>query len=237
MIRALHLRRAIEMCDPQKACILDAGCGTGRDAIYFGAKYPDSQITAVDMDEEAIDAATSRLSKAGLDNVSFHRMDLLEVEYADQFDVIYSIEVLEHIAHHRKCIEIFRKALKPGGKLMVHVPCTDQRRHFKRFEKRNYPDHVHAGFEAHSLVKLLEGRGFGVLDIRYTSGWFGSLAWEVFEMLRQREFLKRAMFPVVLLLAFLDNMVVNKRGNNVLITARRRRDNAKRERFDRCSEP
>lgn len=221
MIRAIHLRRAIEACDPQNAHILDAGCGTGRDAIYFAAKYSNSRIVAVDVDERAIREAAERLSKAGLDNVSFQKMDLLEMKYADQFDVIYSIEVLEHVAHHRKCIENFRRSLRSGGKLLVHVPCPDQRRHFKRFEKRGYPDHVHSGFKARDLVKLLESRGFRVLDVTHTSGWFGSLAWEIFEMLREKKFLKRAMFPIVLALAFMDTIVANERGNNVLVTAQR----------------
>jgi len=221
MIRALHLRRAIEACDPRSAHILDAGCGTGRDAIYFAAKYPNSRIVALDANEEAIHEAAERLSKAGLDNVSFQKMDLLEMKYADQFDAIYSIEVLEHIADHRKCIENFRRALRAGGKLLVHVPCPDQRRHFKRFEKRDYPDHVHRGFKAHDLVKLLESSGFRVLDVKYTSGWFGSLAWEIFEMLRKRKFLKRATFPIVLVLAFIDTIVVNERGNNILVIAQR----------------
>jgi len=221
MIRALHLRRAIQACDPRNIHILDAGCGTGRDAIYFAAKYPNSRIVAVDVDERAIHEAVETRHAVSLHNVSFQKMDLLEMEYADQFDVIYSIEVLEHIADYKKCIENFRRALKAGGKLLVHVPCPDQRRHFKRFEKKSYPDHVHSGFKAHHLVKLLESAGFRVLDVTYTSGWFGSLAWEIFEMLRERKFLKRAMFPVVLALAFMDTRVANERGNNVLITAQR----------------
>jgi cyclopropane fatty-acyl-phospholipid synthase-like methyltransferase len=226
MIRALHLRRAVEACDPGNAHILDAGCGTGRDAIYFAAKYPDSRIVGVDADEKAINEAAGRLPvetrhAVSLGNVSFQKMDLLAMEYADRFDVIYSVEVLEHIAHHRKCIENFRRALRAGGKLLVHVPCPDQRRHFKRFEKRDYPDHVHSGFKARELVNLLESSGFRVLDVTYTSGWFGSLAWEIFEMLRERKFLKRAMFPIVLTLALLDTVVVNGRGNNVLVTAQR----------------
>jgi len=221
MIRALHLRRAIQVCEPENACILDAGCGTGRDAIYFAAKYPGSRIIAVDMDEEAVNEALERLSKAGLGNVSFLRMDLLDMEYADRFNMIYSIEVMEHIADHKQCIEKFRRALKPGGKLLVHVPCPDQRRHFKRFKKIEFPDHIHAGFRARELADLLENNGFSVLYVKYTSGWFGSLAWEIFEMLRKRKFLKRALFIIVLALAFADTVVANKRGNNVLVTAQK----------------
>jgi len=221
MIRALHLRRAIKAHSPENASILDAGCDTGRDAIYFAAKYPNSHITAVDINEEAINEAKKMLAKAGFGNVSFQRMDLLEMKYVEQFDLIYSVEVLEHITNYRRCVGNFWRALKPAGKLLVHVPCPDQHRHFEKFENMSYPDHVHAGFRACELVKLLKSDGFRILDVRYTFGWFGSLAWEIFEILRKTRFFKRALFPMVLAFAFVDTITVNRKGNGIMAIAKK----------------
>lgn len=39
------------------AKILDAGCDTGKDAIYLSAKYSDSQIIGLDISTQAIDGA------------------------------------------------------------------------------------------------------------------------------------------------------------------------------------
>ena len=221
MIRALHLRKAIRRYISPNAQIMDAGCDTGRDAIYFAAKYPDTQITALDISQKAIDEANERLANAELKNVSFRVANLLDIDHSDQFDIIYSIEVLEHIGDLDSCLANFRKALKPDGKLIVHVPCPNQKRHFKRFKKVEHPDHVHVGFEAQELASIIQNKGFQVLDKRYTSGWFGSLAWEMFEMIRKSDFLKRLLFPIVLLLAVIDANIANKRGNNVMIVAQK----------------
>jgi len=221
MLRALHLRRVIRKLMCHNAHILDAGCDTGRDAIYLSAKYPDSQITGIDISPQAIDEAKSRLSKSKLTNVTFQTTNLLDIDYSEQFDIIYSIEVLEHISDVGKCLSNFHKALKSGGKIIIHVPCPDQKRHFNRFKKNVYSDHVHVGFKADELSELLQENGFRILDVRHTSGWFGSLAWEIFEILRPIALLKRILFPLILLLMICDTLVTNKQGNNVMITAQK----------------
>lgn len=218
MIRALHLRKAIKRYITPKAQIMDAGCDTGRDAIYFSAKYPDAKITAIDISQKAIDEANERLAKAKLNNVSFRVINLLDIDYSEQFNLIYSIEVLEHIDNIDLCITNFYKALKPNGKLIVHVPCPNQKRHFKRFRNIEHPDHIHVGFTAQELADIIQSKGFQVLEKKYTSGWFGSLAWEIFEIIRKSDFFKRALFPIILILAVIDTRIINKSGNNIMIT-------------------
>jgi len=221
MLRALHLRRVIKKHISNNAQILDAGCDTGRDAIYLAAKYPNSQIIGIDINAQAIDEAKSRLAKAKLTNVTFQTIDILDIDYSKQFDVIYSIEVLEHISDVGRCLSNFHKALKSGGKVIIHVPCPDQKRHFKRLKKNVYFDHIHTGFKADEFVEILRGKRFKILDIRYTSGWFGSLAWEFFEILRPIALLKRILFPLILLLMIGDTLITNRQGNNVMITSQK----------------
>jgi 2-polyprenyl-3-methyl-5-hydroxy-6-metoxy-1,4-benzoquinol methylase len=221
MLRALHLRQVIKRYIPSHAQILDAGCDTGRDAIYLATKYPNSQIIGIDISTQAINEARERLSRTKLINVIFQTLNLLDINYSEQFDVIYSIEVLEHIDDVEKCLTNFHKALKSDGKLIIHIPSPDQQRHFRRFKKNVYPDHVHTGFKADELIKVLQNHSFGILDVRYTSGWFGSLAWEIFEIFRPYGLLKRILFPIILTFDVVDTLVTNKRGNNVMITAQK----------------
>jgi ubiquinone/menaquinone biosynthesis C-methylase UbiE len=221
MLRALHLRQVIKRYIPSHAQILDAGCDTGRDAIYLAAKYPNSQIIGIDISTQAINEARERLSRTKLINVIFQTLNLLDINYSEQFNVIYSIEVLEHIDDVEKCLTNFHKALKSDGKLIIHVPSPDQQRHFRRFKKNVYPDHVYPGFKADELIEILQNHSFDILDVRYTSGWFGSLAWEIFEIVRPNGLLKRILFPIILIFAVVDTLVTNKRGNNVMITAQK----------------
>lgn len=219
MLRSLYLRKAIRKYAPKKSIILDAGCDTGRDAIYLAAKYPDSFVLGIDINANAIFEAKERLAKAKLDNAEFDIMSILDMPYKDKFDIIYSIEVLEHIYDYKKCIYNFHKALKASGKLIIHVPCLNQRRHFKRFRKMVYPDHKHDNMSVNDILKVLEANQLRVIEVKYTSGWFGSLGWEIFEIIRPKAFIKRVLFPVILFLAYLDTLFKNKMGNNVMITA------------------
>ncbi len=221
MIRALHLRRAIKHYITPNAKIMDAGCDTGKDAIYLSAKYPDTQITALDISPKAIDEANNRLAKTKRKNVSFSVADLLNIDYSEKFDIIYSIDVLEHIGDIDKCLKNFYKALKPNGKLIIHVPCPNQKRHFKRFEKIEHPQHVHVGFTAQELADIIQSKGFRVIDSKFTAGWFGSLAWEIFAITMKSGFLKRLLFPIVLLFAIIDTTFINKEGNSVIIVAQK----------------
>lgn len=219
MLRSIYLRKAIQKYAPKKSMILDAGCDTGRDAIYLSAKYPDFYVLGIDINDNAISEAKTRLAKANLDNTNFEIMNILDMPYKDKFDVIYSIEVLEHIYDYEKCISNFQKALKANGKLIIHVPCPDQRRHFERFKKKVYSNHMHDSISFSKLVSTLEANQLRVIEVKYTSGWFGSLGWEIFEIIRPRALLKRVLFPVILLFFYIDALFPKTKGNNVMIIA------------------
>lgn len=219
MLRSIYLRKAIKKYAPKNSTILDAGCDTGRDAIYLSAKYPDFSVLGIDINDNAISEAKTRLAKANLNNANFEIMNIVDIPYVDKFDIIYSIEVLEHIYDYEKCINNFQKALKSNGKLIIHVPCPDQKRHFKRFKKKVYPDHIHDSISVSKLVSALEANKLKVLEVKYTSGYFGSLGWEIFEIIRPRTFLKRVLFPVILLLFYIDALLPKTKGNNAMVIA------------------
>ncbi len=221
MLRSIYLRKAIQKYAPKNSTILDAGCDTGRDAIYLSAKYPDFSVFGIDINSNAISEAKTRLAKANLDNANFEIVNILDMPYKDKFDVIYSIEVLEHIYDYEKCINNFQKALKPNGKLIIHVPCPDQKRHFKRFKKKVYSDHIHDSISISKLASALKANQLRILEVKYTSGWFGSLGWEIFEIIRPRTLLKRVLFPVILLLFYIDALFPKAKGNNAMIIAQR----------------
>lgn len=219
MLRSIYLRKAIKEYAPRKSTILDAGCDTGRDAIYLAGKYPDSLISGIDINANAISEAKERLAKAELGNVKFAVMNILDMSYEDKFDIIYSIEVMEHIYDYEKCINNFQKALKANGKLIIHVPCPNQRRHFKRFRKKIYSDHIHDSISVSKLTSAFEANHLRVLEVKYTSGWFGSLGWEIFEIIRPQALLKRILFPMILLLFYADALLPKTKGNNAMIIA------------------
>ncbi len=220
LIRSLHLRALLRRLSLQPRHILDAGCGSGRDALYFAAKYPRARITGIDLDLDEINRAERRRRRYRLRNACFQHADLLEYASASPYDLIYSIEVLEHLPNFEIALQHLANLLNPGGILIIHTPALHQERHWKRFESRIQEDHICEGFEMDKLVSGCRDAGFTICSAEYTFGPYGSLAWELFELIRPYGgFAKRIAMPMIYLLGLLDVYSANRRGNNLLLCA------------------
>ena len=94
---------------PEKAHILDAGCGVGRDAKYFlNHGYT---VTAFDASEKMVRLATQE-TKLPVLLSTFEAMDFQEV-----FDGIWAQASLLHISYQetKNVYQKIYQALKPGG--------------------------------------------------------------------------------------------------------------------------
>lgn len=96
--------------------ILEAGCGR---RWPFKLEGIDFQLTGVDVDEDALNIRKDTVGDLDKFIVGDLRDDLFE---SDQFDVIYSSFVLEHIVDVEKVLKNFSDWLKPGGLLIIKVP-------------------------------------------------------------------------------------------------------------------
>lgn len=95
--------------------ILDFGCGSGIFVSELQEKGYD--VHGVDISAEAIKFGELR----GIKNLSIqdsHRLDFPDAS----FDVVLSLDVLEHLEDESWAIREVYRILKPGGKFMVMVP-------------------------------------------------------------------------------------------------------------------
>ncbi len=99
--------------------VLDAGCGAGQGAAYLaqnGALY----VVGIDISPEAIAYARALFP---MDNLSFVVMDALRLGFSDcTFDVVTSIEVIEHLPKPEQYISEIRRVLKDQGVLVLSTP-------------------------------------------------------------------------------------------------------------------
>ncbi|EKE02635.1 MAG: hypothetical protein ACD_20C00350G0013 [uncultured bacterium] len=99
------------------AQILDIGCGTGGnfDFIYNYSK----NITGIELDPYALDVAQQKYK-----NVNICQGDLpYNIPVPDNnFDVIFLLDVLEHINDDTASLYTIFSKLKPGGHLVMTVP-------------------------------------------------------------------------------------------------------------------
>lgn len=99
---------------PPGARILDAGCGSGR-MLQELASY--GEVAGIELDDDAAALAASR----GLGEVEVGRIEELPWEEGT-FDLITSLDVVEHTADDRRAFAELRRVSKPGGWLLLTVP-------------------------------------------------------------------------------------------------------------------
>lgn len=103
---------------PLHGCrILDIGCGGGLLAEPLAQLGAD--MTAIDASQAAISAARAHASKQGLAIDYRHCLAEDLAETGVQFDIIYSSEVIEHVANRSVFLSAMSQLLKPGGLFVI----------------------------------------------------------------------------------------------------------------------
>lgn len=99
---------------PKDAQILDVGCGTGKgqDSFsQFGLVY------GVDYSNEALEFCKER----GLTRIARADAEALPFQ-SDTFDMVVSLDTIEHVPDDYKAVSEIRRVLKPGGYFVMNVP-------------------------------------------------------------------------------------------------------------------
>lgn len=130
----------------------DLGCGTG---IVSSALAPFvSSVIAIDASDEMLAAARARLGDAGNVELRSGVLEALPIDAAS-LDAATMMLVLHHVADPAAALAEARRALKPGGRLLI----VDMLPH-DREEYKQQMGHVWLGFSAEQIARLMEGSGF-----------------------------------------------------------------------------
>ena len=95
--------------------ILDLGCGTGLELVYYLAENPSARITGIDLSQGMLDALREKFRDK---NINLICGSYFDVPFGDScFDAAVSVESVHHFTKEAK-IPLYAKlcrALKPGG--------------------------------------------------------------------------------------------------------------------------
>lgn len=217
--RAKVFKRHIAKVDLTKMnTILDLGCGYGENALMMAQALPTKRIIALDIDKNALTRVKYAKDKLQLNNMTLHdgKIDTLTEE---GFDLIYSVDVFEHIpAEQMPFAEAFSK-LKPGGYLLIKIPNKIQHTilNEKYFGEHNeWLEHEHPGqvYLLKDLVERFAKEGFAIHFAEQTDGKLSRLAWEIAYFCKKGGVLFQMLsLPFCKLLVNLD-LVFNRKGTD-----------------------
>ena len=114
------LLRAIRKYEPKS--ILEIGCGNSFWLPYV-AKVSGATIAGIDYSESGCKHARRNLESAGVSG-SIFCIDILEdnTDKIGQYDLVYSLGVIEHFSDTENILKKFSEFVKPGGVLLTEVP-------------------------------------------------------------------------------------------------------------------
>ena len=91
--------------------VLDLGCGDGVNTALIAELIPDGEVVGIDASKGMIDAANPK----GKANLRFILMDIDEIKFKDEFDVVFSNATLHWVKDHQRLLRNVSKALRTAG--------------------------------------------------------------------------------------------------------------------------
>lgn len=159
--------------------MFDAGSGFGQYSYYCARKFPNVSIYAADVKEEQIRDCTGFFHKAGIPSVKFGTEDLLVPKHQNEFDLVLSVDVMEHIIDDVTVFRNFCNSLKPGGVLLVNTPSNLSGSDAREEEAGFIEEHARTGYGNEEIRAKLDQAGFSVENISYTYGFWGMVSWRL----------------------------------------------------------
>lgn len=225
LVRGLYLQWTLRpLLRGRTGIAFDAGCGRGAEyARVLARRFPGWRFVGLDLKLSSPERRPR--------NLSLCVGDLRALPVGGPFDLIYSADVLEHLENPQALLVDFARCLRREGMLILQVPSRRQR-YFLPGVDREYswlgpPEpgdaHVWEGFEPAALEKWLSQAGFEMVWARYTVGGAVAILKELFMLGEERRIpgIGLCLFPFLALAAWLDWRWGGRRGNGLLVLARR----------------
>jgi SAM-dependent methyltransferase len=143
---------------PAAASFLEVGCGNGYVLGGVADRHPDMRIAGTDLSASGLQNARRRIPGAML-----LRSDARELPFESEFDVVGAFDVIEHIPEDETVLAELRRAVRPGGGVLVTVP----QHRWLWSETDRYSGHQRRYTRA-ELVGKLEAAG---LRVRFTTSF------------------------------------------------------------------
>ena len=240
LLRAWHIRKELRKrkhTTPEVEAILDAGSGFGQYTYRMARWFGSAKIKAVDIKLEQIEDCNQFMQKANLQNrVKFELADLTQFQELAKYDLILSVDVMEHIEEDVLVFRNFYASMKKGGLLLISTPSdqggSDSHDHDHEDGVHGFIDeHVRDGYNISDIQAKLKSVGFEKVEARYSYGFPGKISWKlsmkypilllglskIFFLILPFYYL--VVFPLAIILNFLDLGTKHESGTGLIVKA------------------
>ena len=238
LLRTWHVKKALRKIArqfPGEASVLDAGSGFGQYTWRMSRMNSRWNIKAIDINSEQINDCNSFFGRSGLsERVNFQTGDLTALADSDSYNIILSVDVMEHIEEDVLVFKNFYNSLKDNGILLISTPSDKGGSDVHNANEESFIDeHVRDGYSIKDITEKLSLAGFRKIEAGYTYGKPGNISWRLsmkfpIQMLNVSylffiilPFYYLIFFPVSIILNIFDLHITHKTGTGLLVTARK----------------
>lgn len=236
LLRTWHIKKEIHSIKkqiPQNARVLDAGSGFGQYTHYLATRSKNWSIKGVDVKAEQIADCNKFFDKIGLGSrVKFEEADLTKFSEPDTYDLILSVDVMEHILNDVAVFRNFYASMAAGGVLVLSTPSDMGGSDVHDDNKNSFIDeHVRDGYNMDEIKDKLIGAGFSKVEVRYSYGCPGRISWrlsmkypikianwnKIFLLILPCYYIM--VYPFAYVLNFIDTHTAHKEGTGLIVKA------------------
>jgi len=146
LLKVLQSELARRAGNTEELRAIDMGGGCGGWLEYLHTHQPnlfrvlalaDKSVSALQMAEPVVGEFADR-----------YQIDLLDLVWSEEWDVVFLLDVIEHIPDHVEVLRQIRKSLRPGGLLFITAPALEVfwsyndefARHQRRYCRQDFHD-------------------------------------------------------------------------------------------------
>ncbi|GAA4309793.1 class I SAM-dependent methyltransferase [Nibribacter koreensis] len=185
LLRTWHIHKELRAWGKgrrqQPLQILDAGSGFGQYSYYLTGMSEKWRVLAVDVKDEQIADCTNFFQKINRRNVIFRKEDLVTYrEPQETFDLVLSVDVMEHILEDVEVFKNFYASMKPGGMVLISTPSDQGGSDVHGDDESSFiEEHVRDGYNIQEIQNKLKSAGFSRTEAHYSYGTPGKISWRL----------------------------------------------------------
>ena len=119
---AMHLINLLQLRGNEN--ILDVGCGDGKITAAIARLLPQGSVRGIDASSEMIDFASHKFPLASHNNLSFAVQYAQEINYVNQFEVVFSSFALQWVLNIEAFFQKTYNSLKQNGQIACTIPLS-----------------------------------------------------------------------------------------------------------------